>query len=112
MGVREMAGEMKTIGAAEAAELMDAGALMVDVREADEFAQARIPGSINVALSGFEAAELPVADGQPVVFFCRSGNRTTVHAARLAARSANAGTYVLGGGIIEWAQAGLPIEQD
>jgi rhodanese-related sulfurtransferase len=103
---------MKTIGAAEAAELQKAGALLVDVREADEYSQARIPGSVNVALSGFEAGDIPAAEDQPIVFFCRSGNRTTVHAARLDARSSNAGTYVLGGGIIEWAEAGLPIETD
>jgi rhodanese-related sulfurtransferase len=107
-----MAGELKTIDAATAAKLVDEGALLVDVREADEFQQARIPGSVNVALSEFEASDIPAADGQPIVFFCRSGNRTTVHAARLAARAADAGTYVLGGGIIEWAEAGLPIETD
>ncbi|MEJ0012572.1 MAG: rhodanese-like domain-containing protein [Bauldia sp.] len=99
---------MKTIDAEAAAQLMEGGALMVDVREAGEFAQARIPGSVNVALSEFEASDIPAAEGQPVVFFCQSGNRTRVHAARLAARNADA--YVLGGGIIEWAQAGLPIE--
>lgn len=107
-----MAGQMKTIDAQTAVELRDKGALLVDVREADEFEQARIPGSVNVPLSAFEASEIPTAEGQPVVFFCRSGNRTTVHAARLASRGAEAGTYVLGGGILEWAQAGLPIEQD
>ncbi len=101
---------MKTIDAATAAQLKEDGALLVDVREPSEFEQARIPGSVNIALSAFEASAIPAAEGQPIVFFCRSGNRTTVHAARLAAKNADA--YVLGGGIIEWAEAGLPIESE
>jgi rhodanese-related sulfurtransferase len=101
---------MKTIDAEAAAKLMEDGALMVDVREVEEFEQARIPHSVNVPLSTFEASEIPSADGQPIVYFCRSGNRTTVHAARLAAKRDDA--YVLGGGIIEWAEAGLPVETD
>ena len=107
-----MSAGLKKIDAAAASKLMDDGALMVDVREADEFAQARVPGSVNVALSQLEASEIPAAVGQPIVFFCRSGNRTTVHAARLIAAGGHADAYVLGGGIIEWAEAGLPIEQD
>jgi len=53
---------------------------------------------------------LPVADGQAVVYFCASGNRTRVHAARLAAKAGAADAYVMEGGINAWAQAGLPIE--
>ncbi len=103
-----MAGELKTIDATTASDLMQEGALLVDVREAGEYAQARIPGSVNVALSEFETSDIPAAEGQPIVYFCQSGNRTRVHAARLAAKGE---AYVLGGGIIEWAQAGLPIER-
>ena len=107
-----MAEPLKVIDAITAAELADNGALLVDVREDMEFAQARIPGSVNVPLSGLEALDIPAAPDQPIIFFCASGNRTNVHRGRLQAKAGETPGYVLGGGIVEWAQAGLPIETD
>ena len=82
-----MASSLKSIDAATAAKLMDQGALMVDVRESGEYARARIPGSQNIALSRFESSELRLGPDQAVVFFCASGNRTRVHAGRLAEKA-------------------------
>ena len=83
---------------------------MVDVRESGEFARVRIPRSQNIALSRFEISELPVSPGQAVVFFCASGNRTNVYAARLAEKAGEAEAYVMVGGISAWGAAGLPVE--
>jgi rhodanese-related sulfurtransferase len=105
-----MTQSLKPVDAGTAARLMQDGALMVDVREAGEFAMARIPGSENVALSSLDAVELRVVPGQAVVFLCASGNRTSIHAARLAAKAAGAAAYVLQGGLSAWARAGLPTE--
>ena len=105
-----MAKALKPIDANAAARLREAGALMVDVREAGEVARAGIPGAANVALSRLEIAELPAAPGQKVVFFCASGNRTNVNAARLVAKAGNADAYVMQGGISAWSAAGLPVE--
>ncbi len=76
-----------------AARLADGGArvpLVVDVREPSEFAQARIPGSINVPRGLLEGAcdwgyvdtvpELVRARERPVVVVCRSGNRSLLAA--------------------------------
>jgi rhodanese-related sulfurtransferase len=101
---------MKSVAPEAAAELMRAGALMVDVREDGEFAQARIPGSHSLALSRLEMGELPLAEGQAVVFLCASGNRTNVHAARLARKAGDAEAYVMAGGLSAWSRAGLPVE--
>ena len=46
--------------------------------------------------------------GKPVVFFCRSGNRTR-NKAELLERSAPGKAYQLGGGILAWEQAGFPV---
>ena len=105
-----MASSLKSIDAATAAKLMDQGALMVDVRESGEYARARIPGSQNIALSRFESSELRLGPDQAVVFFCASGNRTRVHAERLAEKAGTAAAYVLEGGLSGWAEAGLPVE--
>ena len=106
-----MARVLKPVDAGAAANLMKDGALMVDVREAGEHAQARIPGSQNIALSRLELSELPLGADQAVVFFCASGGRTTAHASRLAAKAGAAEAYVMRGGISAWGQAGLPIER-
>ena len=105
-----MAQSLKGIDANTTAQLQQDGALLVDVREDGEYAQAHIPGSELIPLSRFEASELPLAPGQKVVFFCASGNRTNVHAARLAEKAGDADAYVMQGGIAAWWQAGLPVE--
>lgn len=102
---------LKGVDVAGAAELMKAGAMMVDVRERHEFANVRIPGSINAALSQLEGIDLPAADGRPIVFFCASGGRTTMNAGRLAAKAGDAEAYVMSAGIVGWSRAGLPVEQ-
>jgi rhodanese-related sulfurtransferase len=106
-----MARNLKGVDATSAADLMKKGALMVDVREGYEYANARIPGSHNAALSSLETSDLPLAPGQSVVFLCASGNRTSMHAARLAAKANGAEAYVMSGGIGAWARAGLPVER-
>ena len=105
-----MANPLKSVDTGAAARLMKDGALMVDVREAGEYAAARIPGSRNIALSRLEGSLLQLAPGQAVVFFCASGNRTTACAARLAAKAGHAEAYVMQGGISAWGRAGLPVE--
>ena len=45
-------------------------ALVVDVRESDEFAAGHIPGAINMPLSTFQADKLPVAKGKTVILNC------------------------------------------
>lgn len=100
----------KSIDPATAARLRDEGALMVDVREPGEFARGRIPMSQNLPLSRLEVSGLPAGPGQAIVFYCASGNRTTVAAGRLAAKAEGLPAYVLAGGISAWMRAGLPVE--
>lgn len=105
-----MTHSLKTIDAQTAERLQKQGALLVDVREPGEYAQARIPGSQNIALSRLEASALPLGPSQPVVFFCAGGTRTTVNAGRLAAKAGDAEAYVMTGGLSAWRSAGLPLE--
>lgn len=57
--------------------LVEAGAALIDVRTAEEFAAGHIPGAINVPVHRLEArlAELPDKD-RPIVVYCRSGQRS------------------------------------
>jgi rhodanese-related sulfurtransferase len=104
--------ELKTISPARAAELMRQGAVLIDIREADEHARERIPGARHHALSRINA-ESPARPGDDVlVFHCRSGARTKGNTARLSATSRNCETYILEGGLDAWKKAGLPVTLD
>ncbi|MBM3550749.1 MAG: rhodanese-like domain-containing protein [Alphaproteobacteria bacterium] len=84
--------------------------LLVDVREADEYAAGHIAGAIFNPLSQFDPGKLPVADeGQKLVIYCRSGKRsvTAMEQARLMGRR-DANTH-FGGGILAWLNAGEPV---
>lgn len=104
---------LKSIAPERAAELLrEGGAMLVDVREADEHARARIPGALNLPLSRLEEAELAVHHGQKVLFHCRSGARTQGHAARLASKADACEAFVVEGGLDAWRRAGLPVAED
>jgi rhodanese-related sulfurtransferase len=103
---------LKTISPTRAAELMRSGAVLVDIREADEHAREKIPGARHHALSRVEE-DTPLRAGDDVVIFhCRSGARTKGNAARLAAATPKCETYILEGGIDAWKKAGLPVALD
>lgn len=98
---------LPTIPAVKARQLVQSGARLVDIRRADEFARAHAAGAINLPIDRLERI-----DGDaPVVFLCRSGMRTSAHAAKLSA--SHTGTaYCLEGGLDAWRAAGLPVEED
>lgn len=86
-------------------------AVLVDVREADEFARSHIAGALSRPLSQWEQAHLAVRPDTHVVFTCRSGVRTQGACDRLAKR-VEGPAYVLDGGIEGWERAGLPLAVD
>jgi rhodanese-related sulfurtransferase len=103
---------LKTIAPSRAAELMRSGAVLVDIREADEHARERIPGARHHALSRIDA-ENPARPGDNVlIFHCRSGARTKANAPRLANAAAGCEVFILEGGIDAWKKAGLPTALD
>ena len=103
---------LQTISPARAAELVRKGAILIDIREADEHARERIPGARHHALSRLDK-DAPVRPGDEVlVFHCRSGARTKSNAGKLAAAAQSCETYILEGGIDAWKKAGLPVTLD
>lgn len=82
-------------------------ALLIDVREPDEFAAGHIKGAINRPLSSFDPATLPPADGKLVVLQCAGGKRSGMALDRCAVAGAAITTH-LGGGIAAWKAAGFP----
>lgn len=86
-------------------------AVLIDIREPDEFARSHITGALSQPLSNWEQAHLQIAPDADVIFTCRSGMRTHGACDRLAARVAGQ-AFVLEGGLDGWTRAGLPLETD
>jgi len=102
-------GLAEVVSAEEAHAAFDAGsAIMIDVREPEELAERRVPGTIDIPLGELESRLGEVPTGQPVLVLCRSGNRAQPAAETL--RAAGYEASVVDGGIIAWDAAGLPYE--
>ncbi len=102
--------ESGAVSAAEAVELINAGALLVDVREDDEWADGHAPDAILVPMSQLSgrAAELP--QDRLIVCVCHLGGRS----ARVAEALNGGGWQAVNliGGMEAWQRAGLPVVQD
>ena len=98
---------LKTIGAEAAKTMLDQDqAVLIDIRESDEFAREHIPGAHHLPLSGFDAADFPGARDKTAIFHCASGSRTAEAAPRILA-SGFAAVRQLDGGLAGWKAAGM-----
>lgn len=105
-----MTAALHKLSPAEVKARLDAGrAVLVDIREPDEFARAHVPGARSQPLSAWERAHLAVDPDADVIFSCRTGTRTAGACDRLAARVVG-NAFVLDGGLDAWTRAGLPVE--
>jgi rhodanese-related sulfurtransferase len=104
---------LPTIKPADARRLLDSGALLIDIRDADEHAREKIPGARHLPLSKLDEVDLTLHQGEAVIFHCKSGARTQANASRLAAKlSETSEAFVVEGGLDAWRKAGLPVESD
>jgi len=98
------------ISPADAAMLLERGkAMIVDVREPDEFAARHIPASLSRPLSLPDAGPLACGTDVELLFTCQTGRRTAANDQRLAALGKAGHVHLLAGGIDAWAKAGLGV---
>lgn len=91
--------------------LMQRRAVLVDIREPDEYARRHVRGALSRPLSTFEQGHPRIEPGRDVVFTCRSGMRTVANCERLA-KAVEGTAFVLEGGVDAWAAAGLAVDED
>jgi hypothetical protein len=105
-----------TVTVEEAAAWLQSGeAVLIDVREADEFAAARIDGAVLAPLSAMPAAwqALDLPADRKIVVMCLKGGRSH-HVCAYVGPTGPEGQplFNLTGGFQAWAAAGLPIVED
>ncbi len=90
--------------------IANGGALLVDVREPQEWRAGRAAGARHIPLGELaqRAGELPKE--QPIYLICASGNRSKA-AAELLHRAGFARPINVGGGTGAWMRARLPVER-
>ena len=98
------------IGPERAAEMLAAGATLIDVREDYERRAGHIAGSEHVELGRLAVAAATIDRDGPVVFYCRVGGRSSMAAE--AFRASGYDAYNLAGGILAWVGAGMPLAPD
>lgn len=96
------------VSADELADLLAGGARLIDVREPDEYAEARVPGAVLIPL-----AEVPDrldefrGDGTTYVICARGGR--SMRACEVAAE-AGIDVANVAGGTLGWIDAGHPVD--
>lgn len=84
---------------------------LIDVREEDEYAAARIPGTINIPMSELPARFDELGEESPVVLVCNTGIRSS-QAALFLAGMGYEDLYNMEDGTKGWMKKGYPVEGD
>ncbi len=82
-------------------------AVVLDVREADEWVHGHVDGATHIPMREVPARLEELPEGDPLYVVCRSGGRSARVAAWLNANGFDA--VNVGGGMGEWEAAGLPM---
>jgi len=80
--------------------------LLLDVREADEFAAVRAPGAALVPTSQFMARVADLPTDRPILVICAAGSRSAAVTGYLA-RTGRTDVVNVAGGMTAWERAGL-----
>lgn len=102
---------LKSVSPHSANQHLEQGAILVDIRSADEYAREHIAQARHIPVGQLAADATALKEATTVIFHCRSGNRTKMNTAVLSA-CVPCDAYVLEGGLDAWKKAGLPVIAD
>lgn len=104
--------DVRSVSATEAGSLIDAGALIVDVRGQEGFDRGHIAGALLIPLAVLRAGipeSIANAKHRSVVVYCGNGESRGPEGTRLLSDAGFAQAVNVRGGIAAWAAAGLPV---
>jgi rhodanese-related sulfurtransferase len=111
--ISRLIGASNEIGTLDATRLLNqATTLVLDVRDAPEFAAGHLPRARNIPLKELPGRldEIRKYKERPVVVTCRTGPRAGA-ACRMLRKAGFTAAYPLKGGVAAWQQASLPLEK-
>lgn len=82
--------------------------ILLDVREHDEWDEARIEGSLHIPMSQLMERLGELSTEKPLHIMCHSGVRS-LYAVQYLTQAGHTDPKSLSGGIVAWVQAGKPI---
>ena len=85
-------------------------AVLIDVREPQEFAMEHIAGATSAPLSAFDPMRLPENADKRLLVMCASGVRCGI-ASEILMRAGVSRIYRLAGGLMAWKAGGGPVVQ-
>jgi molybdopterin/thiamine biosynthesis adenylyltransferase/rhodanese-related sulfurtransferase len=108
--IRQVKSEIREVSVEEARALTGAGAVLLDVREADEWAQGHVPGAIFIPRGYLELrVEEKVPDkASEVVVYCAGGTRSALGVKTLQELGYSR-VASMAGGFTGWKEAGFPV---
>lgn len=100
-------GTTPQVSARAAWRLVEAGALLLDVREPDEWRASHAPGATLIPMASVHGRHGDLPRDRQIIVMCRSGGRSAAVTGSLVAEGFDA--VNLAGGICAWSAAGLPV---
>ncbi len=103
---------VQEVAASDAAQAIRAAGVVIDVREADEFAAGHIPGAVHMSrgLLEFKLSASPELSARdiPIVMYCKTGGRAAL-AASVLLDMGYLHVQSIAGGIDAWVASGGPV---
>lgn len=101
-------GSYQNVGPEELYRALEAGAVVVDVRTPEEFAQGHVPGALNLPVEAIASWADRVPKDKPVYLYCRSGNRSR-QAAEYLKKKGYTNLHNVEGGVLAIERVGYPL---
>src|SRR5947209_2465118 len=110
--LRQIKSRIEEIDPADVREQVQSGAVLIDVREVEEWGQGHIPGARHVPKSYIESRIEGAAPdrSQPVILYCQSGNRSAWAARTMMEDLGYEHVESMTGGITLWKDRGYDVE--
>jgi rhodanese-related sulfurtransferase len=108
--VQDVKTRIKEVSAQEAAGEVERGAMLIDVREREDWEAGQIPGAVHLSRGTIELEieESVPAVNTPIICHCGGGSRSALVAESLQ-KMGYTNVKSLAGGMRAWKEAGLPV---